>query len=117
MVDFASLRNQILFGEGDETPREPSTLEKEALEPSTGIPLFLGAGTLAFCGLDKAKFDVLGAHRTIVAIALGVAPLAYGLGRLTRGNQAQTEIKRYESLLEATQNAYENEMEKEDGKN
>ena len=72
MVDFASLRNQILFGEGDETPREPSTVEKEALEPSTGIPLFLGAGTLAFCGLDKAKFDVLGAHRTIVAIALGV---------------------------------------------
>ena len=78
MVDFASLRNQILFGEGDETPREPSTVEKEALEPSTGIPLFLGAGTLAFCGLDKAKFDVLGAHRTIVAIALGVAPLDFG---------------------------------------
>ena len=114
MVDFASLRNQILFGEGDETPREPSTVEKEALEPSTGIPLFLGAGTLAFCGLDKAKFDVLGAHRTIVAIALGVAPFAYGLGRLTRGNQAQTEIKRYESLLEATQNAYEDEMDQDD---
>ncbi len=67
MVDFASLRNQILFGEGDDTPREPSSLEKEALNPSTGIPLFLGAGTLAFCGLDKAKFDVLGAHRTLVA--------------------------------------------------
>lgn len=112
MVDFASLRNQILFGEGDDTPREPSSLEKEALNPSTGIPLFLGAGTLAFCGLDKAKFDVLGAHRTLVAIVFGVAPLAYGLGRITRGNVAQDEIKRYESLLEATQNAYESEMEK-----
>ena len=114
MVDFAELRNQILFGEGDTSPREQSSIEKEVMTPSTGVPLFLGAATLAFCIADKAKFDVLGSHRTITCIALGVAPLAYGLGRVSRGVSAQDEIKRYESLLEATQNAYENEMEKED---
>jgi hypothetical protein len=114
MVDFAQLRNQILFGEGDTTPREPSSLEKEVMSPSTGIPLFLGVATLAFCIIDKAKFDVLGNHRTITCIALGVAPLAYGLGRATRGMASQDEIKRYESLLEATQNAYEDENEDEE---
>jgi hypothetical protein len=114
MVDFAELRNQILFGEGDTSPREQSSIEKEVMTPSTGVPLFLGAATLAFCIADKAKFDVLGSHRTITCIALGVAPLAYGLGRVSRGVSAQDEIKRYESLLEATQNAYENEREDDD---
>ena len=109
MVDFAELRNQILFGEGDTTPREKSSLETEVMVPSTGLPLFLGAATLAFCILDKAKFDVLGNHRTITCIAFGVAPLAYGLGRVGRGMSCQSDIKKYESLLEATQNAYEDE--------
>lgn len=115
MVDFAALRNQILFGEGDESGREPSTLEKEAFDPTTGIPLFIGAATVAFCAADKAKFDVLGDHRPLAFILLGVAPLAYGLGRLSRGTTAHAEVGRYEHLLEATQRVYEAELEKRDG--
>jgi len=43
-----------------------------------------------------------------------VAPLAFGIGRLSRGRMAQEEIKRYESLLEATQTAYEAEIDSEE---
>ena len=115
MVDFATLRNQILFGEGVETPeREPGPTETEALSPVTGVPLFVGAATLIFSAVDKAKFDLLGSHRPVAMILFGVAPLAFGLGRLSRGRKAQEEIKRYESLLEATQNAYESELNSEE---
>jgi hypothetical protein len=115
MVDFATLRNQILFGEGVETPeREPGPTEVEALSPVTGVPLFVGAATLIFSAVDKAKFDLLGSHRPMAMILFGVAPLAFGLGRLSRGRGAQEEIKRYESLLEATQSAYEAELESEE---
>ena len=115
MVDFATLRNQILFGEGVETPeRERGPTETGALSPVTGVPLFVGAATLIFSAVDKAKFDLLGSHRPMAMILFGVAPLAFGIGRLCRGRMAQGEIKRYESLLEATQTAYEAEIDSEE---
>ena len=62
MVDFVALRNQILHGEGAEpVEREPSKVEKESFQLSTGIPLFVGASTLAFIGLDRFKLKMLGA--------------------------------------------------------
>lgn len=107
MVDFAALRNQILHGEGDEpVEREPSAVETESFKLSTGIPLFVGLSTLAFVGLDRFKLKMLGKAQTPLLMLLGVAPLSYGLGRLTRGINSQDEIKRYERLLEATQSAY-----------
>jgi len=107
MVDFVALRNQILHGEGEEpTERQPTAVETESFKLSTGIPLFVGLSTLAFIGLDKFKLKMLGKAQTPLMMLMGVAPLSYGLGRLTRGLHSQDEIKRYERLLEATQSAY-----------
>ena len=97
MVDFVALRNQILHGEGVEpVEREPSKVEKESFQLSTGIPLFVGASTLAFIGLDRFKLKMLGAAQIPLMMLLGVAPLSYGLGRLTRGISAPEETNRYD---------------------
>ena len=107
MVDFVALRNQILHGEGIEpVEREPSRVEKESFQLSTGIPLFVGLSTLAFIGIDRFKLKMLGSAATPLMMFLGVAPLSYGLGRLTRGMTSQEEQQRYERLLDATQAAY-----------
>ena len=92
MVDFVALRNQILHGEGIEpVEREPSRVEKESFQLSTGIPLFVGLSTLAFIGIDRFKLKMLGTAATPLMMFLGVAPLSYGLGRLTRGMTSQEE--------------------------
>tara|TARA_B100000683_G_scaffold275534_1_gene326644 strand:- start:1217 stop:1777 length:561 start_codon:yes stop_codon:yes gene_type:complete len=115
MVDFVALRNQILHGEGvDPVEREPSKVEKESFQLSTGIPLFVGASTLAFIGLDRFKLKMLGAAQIPLMMLLGVAPLSYGIGRLTRGISAQEETNRYEKLLDATQAAYSDLEEQEE---
>lgn len=107
MVDFVALRNQILHGEGIEpVEREPSKVEKESFKLSTGIPLFVGLSTLAFIGLDRFKLKMLGTAATPLMMFLGIAPLSYGLGRLSRGLTSQEEIQKYERLLDATQEAY-----------
>ncbi len=96
MVDFVALRNQILHGEGEEpAERQPTAVETESFKLSTGIPLFVGLSTLAFIGLDKFKLKMLGKAQTPLMMLMGVAPLSYGLGRLTRGLHSQDEIKRY----------------------
>ena len=108
MIDFADLRNRILYGEGEEeSSSEPSSLSKELFldQPITGFATILGGATIAFCGLDKMKFELLGQYRIPVFIGLGVAPLMFGLGRLTRGFSAQNEIDRYENLVAAAENA------------
>ena len=90
MVDFVALRNQILHGEGIEpVEREPSRVEKESFQLSTGIPLFVGLSTLAFIGIDRFKLKMLGTAATPLMMFLGVAPLSYGLGRLTLGMTSQ----------------------------
>ena len=108
MIDFADLRNRILYGEGEEDePSEPSGLSKEMFldQPLTGFATILGGATVAFCGLDKMKFELLGQYRIPVFVGLGVAPLMFGLGRLTRGFSAQEQISRYETLVAAAENA------------
>ncbi len=115
MVDFVALRNQILHGEGIEpVEREPSRVEKESFQLSTGIPLFVGLSTLAFIGIDRFKLKMLGNAATPLMMFLGVAPLSYGLGRLTRGMTSQEEQQRYERLLDATQEAYSDLDEEEE---
>ena len=114
MVDFVALRNQILHGEGIEpVTREPSRVEKESFQLSTGIPLFIGLSTLAFIGIDRFKLKMLGTAATPLMMFLGVAPLSYGLGRLSRGLTSQEEQQKYERLLDATQAAY-SDLDEED---
>ena len=108
MIDFADLRNRILYGEGEEEETsEPSSMSKELFleQPLTGFATILGGATVAFCGLDKMKFELLGQYRMPVFIGLGVAPLMFGLGRLTRGFNAQDQISRYENLVMAAESA------------
>lgn len=72
MVDFVALRNQILHGEGIEpVEREPSRVEKESFQLSTGIPLFVGLSTLAFIGIDRFKLKMLGSAATPLMMFLG----------------------------------------------
>ena len=117
MVDFVALRNQILHGEGVEpTERQPSRVEKESFKLSTGIPLFIGISTLAFIGIDRFKLKMLGTTAMPLMMFLGVAPLSYGLGRLSRGMTSQEEQQKYERLLDATQAAYSDLDEQEEEK-
>jgi len=107
MVDFVALRNQILHGEGEEvSERQPTSVETESFKLATGIPLFVGLSTLAFIVLDKFKLKMLGKAQIPLMMLMGIAPLSYGVGRLTRGLSSHEEMKRYERLLEATQSAY-----------
>ncbi len=110
MLDFAELRNRILYADESEDSLEQkkTPLSEELTHPLTGFPLFLGGIMLAFVVMDKLKLNILAKegeynYRPLVISVFGFLPLGLGIGRLWRGMAASKEAERYEKLVEAAE--------------
>ena len=122
LVDFTELRNRVLAGEEDaEAEATPSTLSIETTGNNiTLAALLVGGGVLAVRMLDRIKYegkifqpDESGTdYGKFVSVAFGWIPLAFGLGRVSRGVKAQEEIGKYETLVTEAEN-FVTEMEAE----
>ncbi len=122
LVDFTELRNRVLAGEEDaEAEVLPSPVKVETVGNTiTLASILLGAGVLGVRMLDRIKYegkifkpeDEGTDYGKFVSVAFGWIPLAFGLGRVTRGMSAQDEISKYETLVTEAENFVE-EMESE----
>ena len=122
LVDFTELRNRVLAGEEDaEAEATPSTLSLETTGNNiTLAALLVGGGILTVRMLDRIKYegkifqpDESGTdYGKFVTVAFGWIPLAFGLGRVSRGLNAQDEIGKYETLVTEAEN-FVTEMEAE----
>jgi len=107
VVDFAELRNRILAGEDDvEEDALPTPFRAELREDNmTLFSILLGGSLLGVSMLDRAKHDgaifttTNGSNYGPLADALGFGSFLFGMGRLSRGLQAQEEIENYEKLV------------------
>ena len=124
LVDFTELRNRVLAGEEDaEAEALPSPIKTETVGNTiTLASILLGAGVLGVRMLDRIKYegkifkpeDEGTDYGKFVSVAFGWIPLAFGVGRITRGMAAQDEISKYETLVTEAENfveEIENEME------
>lgn len=113
-MDFAQLRQNIF--ETEEADAIVDTPVRDELrKPSVGFPLLLGIGSVALWAFDR--FSQNGEllekegeynYRPLVTGLLGLLPLGFGLGQLTRGLASQEELEKYEQLVATA----EEEMEK-----
>ena len=119
LLDFKELRDKILAGEEDEEimPEPEETPFKQELKTKmTALPLCLSAASFAILGFDKWQNngEMFKNYSPMVLVVGGFLPLGFALGRLSRGTDAQEDIKRYETLLdEAQETLQESEEEKE----
>ena len=114
LVDFTELRNQVLAGEGAEDLEEtPSVIKEETMNNGLTLgSMLLGGAVLGMKLLDRIKYegkifkpeDSGTDYGPILGVALGWIPLAFGLGRLSRGVAAQNEIEKYETLVTEAEN-------------
>jgi hypothetical protein len=117
-VDFAELRNQILFGESEAEERPPSPIMEEWKDNRTRGLAIVGATFLAFgafeamkggLGIFKAKEgedgELTDGHNylPLVIPIIGILPFGIAIGRLWRGISCQDEIERYEKLVQAAE--------------
>ncbi|MBO66688.1 MAG: hypothetical protein CL398_00100 [Acidiferrobacteraceae bacterium] len=127
-VDFAELRNQILFGESEGAEeRPPSPAMEEWKDNKTrGLAIvgitFLGFGAFEAMkgglGIFKAKSGEDGElsedghnYLPVLIPMLGVLPFGIALGRMWRGLSCQDEIERYEKLVQAAEEEVERHAE------
>jgi len=127
LMDFTELRNQVLAGEDDEVSDPiPSSMKMETLDNGVTLgSLILGTTVLGMKLLDRLKYegkifkpeDSGQDYGPVIGLALGWFPLAFGLGRLSRGMAAQNEIEKYDRLVTEAENyvqEYEEMMEEKE---